>query len=75
MGRDIQSITEAALALDPESRAMLMNTLAVSIGWQHEFLDQKIEELDNRWKSIESGDARTVSIDEAVQNARRAIAR
>ena len=75
MDRDLQRITEEALALDPESRAALIDTLATSIAQEHEFLDEKLDELERRWKSIEMGEARTVSIDEAVSNARRRIAR
>jgi hypothetical protein len=68
-------IVEEALALDIESRVSLMDALAASIEHEHDFLDEKLEELDIRWKSIESGEAKTVSIDEAVSNARRKIAR
>jgi len=75
MDRDLRSITEEALTLDTESRAALMDTLAASIEQENQFLDEKLEELDIRWKSIETGDARTVSIDEAVRNARRKIVR
>ncbi|HET6402004.1 MAG TPA: addiction module protein [Candidatus Kapabacteria bacterium] len=74
MDRDLRSITEEALALDTESRAALMDTLAASIEQEHEFLDEKLDELERRWKSIETGEAKTVSIDEAVTNARRRIA-
>jgi len=78
--REFNSIVEEALALDIESRAALMDTLAASIAHdtsieqEHQFLDKKLDELDRRWKSIETGDAKTVSIDEAVSNARRKIA-
>jgi hypothetical protein len=73
--REFNTIVEEALALDTESRVSLMDTLAASIENEHEFLDEKLEELDIRWKSIENGEARTVSIDKAVSNARRKIAR
>jgi len=73
--REFNTIVEEALALDTKRRVSLMDTLAASIEHEHEFLDEKLEELDIRWKSIETGDAKTVSIDEAVSNARRKIAR
>jgi hypothetical protein len=73
--REFNDIVEEALALDTESRVSLMDTLAASIENEHEFLDEKLAELDIRWKSIETGEARTVSIDEAVRNARHKIAR
>jgi len=72
--REFNTIVEEALALDTESRVSLMNTLAASIEHEHEFLDEKLEELDTRRRSIETGDAKTVSIDEAVRNVRRKIA-
>ncbi|HWF44278.1 MAG TPA: addiction module protein [Candidatus Kapabacteria bacterium] len=75
MDRDLQSITKEALALDPESRAVLVDTLAASIANEHEFLEEKLDELERRWKSIETGEARTVSLEEAVSNARHRIAR
>jgi hypothetical protein len=74
MNGNLQTITEQALALDPESRAALIDTLASSMAEEHEFLDEKLDELDRRWESIENGEARLVSIDEAVRNARRSIA-
>jgi hypothetical protein len=52
-----------------------VDTLAASIANEHEFLDEKLDELELRWKSIETGEARTVSIEEAVSNARHKIAR
>ena len=73
--REFNSIVEEALALDIESRAALMDTLAASIEQEQQFLDEKLDELDRRWNSIETGEAKTVSIDEAVSNARRKIAR
>jgi hypothetical protein len=73
--REFNTIVEEALALDTESRVSLMDTLAASLEHEHEFLDEKLEELDIRWKSIETGEAKTVSIDEAVSNARRKIVR
>ncbi len=75
MDRNVRSITEEALTLDTESRVALIDTLAASIEDGEAFLDEKLEELDIRWKSIETGEARTVSIKEAVSNARNRIAR
>ena len=75
MDRDLRGITEEALTLDTESRVALIDTLAASIEDGEAFLDEKLEELDIRWKSIETGEARTVSIEEAVSNARKRIAR
>ncbi len=75
MDRDLRGITEEALTLDTESRVALIDTLAASIEQEEAFLDEKLEDLDIRWKSIENGEARTVSIKEAVSNARSRIAR
>ncbi len=75
MDRDLRGITEEALTLDTESRVALIDTLAASIEQGEAFLDEKLEELDIRWKSIENGEARTVTIEQAVNNARSRIAR
>jgi hypothetical protein len=73
MDRDIESIREEALSLNSASRASLLDDLSISLAEEPAYLDEWLDEAERRWKSIESGEAKTYSLDEVIGEARKRL--
>ena len=56
MDRDIQQIREAALDLDTEDRARLVDELVVSIAHDDENFSAWLGAAERRWESLEAPD-------------------
>lgn len=78
MGKDLQSITEAALALDPKERGQLVDELVSSISGRRErqdSMDAAYEEAQRRSDAYDRGELKTVDGQEAMTRVRNMLRR
>jgi hypothetical protein len=57
MDRDLERIREAALDLDTDERARLVDELVVSIAHDSENFGDWLDRAERRWESLETPDA------------------
>ena len=79
MGRDLQSIKEAALALDIQERALLVDELVFSIAGKPEHIQSSLEssarEAKRRSDAYDRGELPTVDGREAIARVRKLVTR
>jgi putative addiction module component (TIGR02574 family) len=70
MDRNIRAITEEVLSLDAESRIHIMEEIESSLAEEDPYFEAQLNEAERRWQSIESGETRTYSAEQVMQQVR-----
>ena len=70
MDRTFESIRQDALSLDSDKRSELLEELAESLATEPLHLDEWLDEIERRWKSIERGEAKLYSAEDVIAEAR-----